>query len=594
MNNEKKFLDLAMHHIQRREYGKAKEIFFKLIEDGSKNYLIFGDLAIIYGIEGNLERMYKFLLEAIKIEPNYPDAHNNLGFYYTKKGDYESAIKSYKNALKLNPYLSDSYYNLGVIFADIGNFKESIKFYKKVIEINPKYFYAYYNLALVYKELDEVNNSLNSFYLALQINPKSSETYNNLGIIFLNQNNVQKAIKYFQKSIINKFDNYESLNNLGIAYERTGNYDKSIFHLKQALKYNNNYPEAFFNLANAQKASGQIRESILSYSSALRIKPNYQEALFNYSLALFLTNRYQEAWDAFESRFDNGFVIPHVTTTNLIRWRGEKLDNDEKLLIVSEQGLGDTIQFMRYIPHLTDIGYGVDFVVEKKLHSLIKNSEIINNPLLKTQVNKFCKYKWIPLMSLGKVLDINPLNKLCNKPYIKTKYEFDKKWNNILAKENKPIIGINWQGNEDIEKGAFKGRSLLLETFLHIVKKNNINFVSLQKGYGSEQLEKCSFIEKFVDSQPQIDKVWDFLELASIMKNCSLIITSDTCVAHLSGGLGLKTWLLLKKVPDWRWGINNENTFWYSSVRIFRQKNEGNWDEVLLKVSEELESFLKQ
>ena len=193
-------------------------------------------------------------------------------------------------------------------------------------------------------------------------------------------------------------------------------------------------------------------------------------------------------------------------------------------------------------------------------------------------------------MSLGKILEINPLLKSFDSPYIKTNYEFDLKWKRNLSAVDKPIIGINWQGNNKIEIGAFKGRSLPLELFSSILQGIDIKLISLQKGFGSEQLQNCSFKDKFVDCQDEIEKIWDFLELSSIMKNCSLIITSDTCVAHLAGALGIKTWLLLKKVPDWRWGINGKETFWYSSIKIFRQENEGNWKEVLLKVSDELRS----
>ena len=136
-----------------------------------------------------------------------------------------------------------------------------------------------------------------------------------------------------------------------------------------------------------------------------------------------------------------------------------------------------------------------------------------------------------------------------------------------------------------MEERDYKGRSIPLETFATLARNHNFKFLSLQKGFGSEQLDHCSFKNKFVECQPQIDRTWDFLENTSIIDNCDLIITSDTSIAHLAGGMGKPTWLLLHHPPDWRWGLAGENTFWYPSRRLFRQKERRNWKEVMERVS---------
>ena len=130
-----------------------------------------------------------------------------------------------------------------------------------------------------------------------------------------------------------------------------------------------------------------------------------------------------------------------------------------------------------------------------------------------------------------------------------------------------------------------QGRSLPLEIFSILARNNNLRFLSLQKGFGSEQLDYCSFKDKFVSCQDQIDATWDFLENASIIENCNLIITSDTSIAHLAGGMGKKVWLLLKDIPYWTWGLEGESTFWYPSMRLFRQNKRNNWQNVMETVS---------
>ena len=155
----------------------------------------------------------------------------------------------------------------------------------------------------------------------------------------------------------------------------------------------------------------------------------------------------------------------------------------------------------------------------------------------------------------------------------------------LILKENKLIIGINWQGNKEMERTGYKGRSITLEYFSKLVNKNSVRFISLQKGFGSEQLANCSFQEQFVACQEAINSTWDFMENAAIIKNCDLVITCDTSIAHLAGGMGKKVWLLLKNIPYWTWGINSKRTFWYPSMRLFRQKERQTWQNVMEDVS---------
>ena len=276
------------------------------------------------------------------------------------------------------------------------------------------------------------------------------------------------------------------------------------------------------------------------------------------------------------------------------QWSGEKLNPGQKLLVVSEQGLGDTIQFMRYIPYLQKQSVDVSFCAQTKLHGLIQSSNIHPNPLTPEQANLIQEGKWIPLLSLPKYLEVNPQNPIISKSYISTTDSFINKWKEILSHENQPIIGINWQGNPDAEKNNLKGRSIPLELFSTIAKHNDCKFLSLQKGFGSEQLENCSFRDKFVGCQQQIDSTWDFLENAAIIANCDLIITSDTSIAHLAGAIGKQTWLLLHNVPDWRWGMTGDTTFWYPSMKLFRQEARNEWHILMEKVAIALKAIIKK
>ena len=226
-------------------------------------------------------------------------------------------------------------------------------------------------------------------------------------------------------------------------------------------------------------------------------------------------------------------------------------------------------------------------------HTLIQASDIDSSPLTPEQADQVSEGQWLPLLSVPRLLEVSPSNPIVTEPYIKTTEEFNTKWAEILGGEERPVVGINWQGNPNVEKAELRGRSLALETFAPIASKIKTSFVSLQKGFGSEQLATCSFKHRFVNCQEQINQTWDFLETAAIIANCDLIITSDTSVAHLAGGMGKNTWLLLTKNPEWRWGIEGDKTFWYPSMRLFRQKERGNWNEVIEQVAEALETHFR-
>ena len=434
----------ALELINQGKLIEAEEIYEKLVKKGACSHIAYGNLAAIYGLKGRKLEMIKLLRKALEIQPDYPDAHINLGTALKENGDLNGAIASFQQALKLKP----------------------------------------------------------------------------------------------------------------------------------------SYLEAHINLGNALHEQGDLIAGIECFENALKLKPSYPEAHWNLSLVQLLSGNYAAGWANYDWRHKKKNAQPSTQ-----QWQGEDLRAEEQLLVISEQGLGDTIQFMRYIPYLQQKGIDVSFCPQKELHLLIKAAGIHSNPITPEQAHIISNGKWIPLLSLPRYLGVNQQNPIISEPYVTIKSELINRWKEILSKERMPIIGINWQGSPNAEKTNQKGHSIPLETFLPITKNNNLSFLSLQKGYGSEQLYNCSFRNKFVHCQNQVNDVSDFLETAAIIANCDLIITSDTSIAHLAGSMGKKTWVLLKKIPEWRWGMKSEKTFWYPSMRLFRQIERSNWHEAIERVS---------
>ena len=416
----------------------------------------------------------------------------------------------------------------------------------------------------------------------------SKEQIINQALKFHSEGNIQEAAKYYQLFINQGFKDHIVFSNYGTILQDIGKLKEAELSYRKAIEIKPDYADAYSNLGVLLNDLGKLQEAELSLRKAIELKPDYANAYFNLSLIQLIQGDYHSGLENYEFRFKKHKpFVPHANT-QLKRIDNKQLQKKEKLLVVSEQGFGDTLHYMRYIPYLRNQGFEVSFCAQTKLHSLIKASGIDTNPLTPEQATLVAEGKWIPLLSLPRCLKVSAKNPIVNDPYIFVRNKLKEKWKNILSKEKKLIVAIYWQGSQGIEKKSQKGRSFPLETFGLLLKQNDIKFLSLQKGYGSEQLKDCSFRKQFVDYQSEIDSIWDFEETAAIMESCDIIISNDTYAATMAGGMGKKVWLLLKDIPHWTWGLKNESTLWYPSMRLFRQKERNNWQEVMERVSSKL------
>jgi len=469
-----------------------------------------------------MERRNTATEKTLKLKPNYTKALNNLGIALKEKGDLNAAITSYKQAIKLKPNYTEAHYNLGNALKDQGDLDAAIASYKQAIKLKPNYTEAHYNLGIALQEQGDLTAAIDSYNKALSLKP--------------------------------------------------------------------NYPDALNNLAVALEEQGDLDAAITSYKQAIKLKANYPEAHKNLSMTELLIGDYKSGWERYEYRFqckkDQSILNANP---NCSQWKGKPLKAKEQLLLVSEQGLGDTLQFMRYALALRSQGIAVSLCALPKLHSLIQASGIASSPLTPEQANKISEGQWSPLLSVPRYLDVSPDNPIITEPYIKTTEELITKWKDILSVEQRPIVGINWKGNRS--DNTKKERNIVLEEFAAITNSRNITLVSLQRGATSDEIESCSFSASFTKEQPKIhgiagsDLASDFLEYAAIIANCDLIITTGTTLAHLAGGMGKRTWTLIPSSPEWRWGLKGDKSFWYPSMRLFRQQERGNWDDVLQRVA---------
>ena len=420
--------------------------------------------------------------------------------------------------------------------------------------------------------------------------PENIDALHLLGLIKYQEGKNKEAIELIEKAISIRGDIAIFHGNLGMVYDSIGDENKSIKEFETALKIDSNYEGAWradYNLGVYYSSIGEIEKAIDYYDKCIERNLGFKDAKWNKALALLLLGKYKEGFENYDSRFEKEKPIDSRVFGNP-KWNGENLQ-EKKILVITEQGAGDNFQFIRYLKLLKEKYVDCKIILEcqseiKNLFSNLKEiDEIINKDRGKIPDIGFDYY--IHLMSLPKILGIT----LENIPY-KEKYLFiDKNKVNQFKEhfnKNKLNIGIVWAGNPEQEND--KNRSMKFEDIKELGKIKGIQLYSLQKGKVVDEVDFTN--TGIIDLSHEIK---DYEDTAGIIENLDLIISVDTSVAHLSGALGKETWTLLTKIPDWRYLLEGEKSIWYDSMKLFRQKERGNWKSVIENVKRELGKIIK-
>jgi hypothetical protein len=369
---------------------------------------------------------------------------------------------------------------------------------------------------------------------------------------------------------------YAARYNLGVVLGDTENYDEAIIHLKQVIKAEINHPEAHNSLGYIYSKKTDFKQAIYHYEEAIKLQPNYPKAHYNLGMILLKIGDFQRGWRECEHRWQtkkfNPINCPHP------QWKGEKI-TDKTLLIHTEQGTGDTIQFIRYIPLVAKLCQNIIVICPQELKELLATVQGIDKIYTAGNIslNQFDYY--IPLMSLPYIFQTTLETIPVNIPY----FNLSEITKNDQINSPKLKVGITWAGSPTHVDDH--NRSCKLTDFLPFLTIPNIEFYSLQIGEKSKELNELSPEIKITDLSQKIN---NYLDTANIIKQLDLIITVDTSIAHLAGALGAKVWTLLCYNPDWRWLMNINYSPWYPNMKLFRQTEPKNWSEVIKKVIQEL------
>ena len=587
---EKKLFEQAVGFFNKKEYDKSKSLYEEILKINPKSSNIYGNLGVIYRIKGDINTAIKCYIEAIKLDPKNLLVYNNLGNAFKEIKNYKMAIKVYMDAIKINPKDFNMFNNLGIVFELIGDNNKAIEAYKQAVRVNPKYAKAINNIGVVLYKQKRYKESAQIFEIALQADPNYTEVYSNKGAAYNKAKDYDKAIESLETAIKKMPNHSGAYTNLGNVYNKIHDYKTAAKMHEKSIELDPKGENAYSNLGTSYKYLGFSAKSIDSYKKAIELNPNFVNAHFDLA-TMYLTNEdFKNGWKEYEWRFKKEEMIPHIVKHKDIfskpLFTGIEDIKDKTLLLHSEQGYGDSIQFIRFLPQIKE-KFGCKIAVKcreglKELFQTMKEIDVIVD---RSEETPEFDYQ-LSIMSMPFVLDMKTINDLPKQmPYLKSVPD---KSLEIKKEKGKINIGICWSASVTGE--SYEGKVFDLKFFEPLINNPKINIYSLQVGDGSEDIKKLGFEDKIIDLT---DKLTDFSKTAYLIDNLDLVISSDTSVAHLAGALNRPVWIPLQKVPDWRWTNKGETTKWYPSAKLFRQKTARVWEGVFQSLNAKLSKQYK-
>ena len=530
---------------------------------------------------GEAERLYRKILE---LDPAHAASLHLLGMVAFQTGHGEAALELIRKAIVSNGADAAYYTDLGIVLQMQGKFEEAAGCYERAIELSPRSVGAFNNRGLALQMLGRLEEGAESFARALEVEADCAEAHTGLGNLRQAQGRLEEAEACHLRALAVRPGYAEAWSNLGCVRHLKGELDEAVACFRQALELQPGFAEGHNNLGDVLQAMGKLAEAARCYERAVELKPGYARARLNGSTIRLLMGDFAAGLREYEWRWEvlaqRGFAQP--------RWNGERL-HGARILLHAEQGLGDTLQFLRYVPMVQAAGGRVVLEVQPSLRRLaglvpgVREEDVVAAGALLPPFAWQCPLMSLPLV-FGSTLESIP----AETPYLFVPRKAAEKAARVAWPASGLRVGLVWVGSAAHLKDRFRSiPSGLLEPLLEV---SGARFFSLQVSAASGQ--QASLDERITDLAPEIG---DMADTAALIARLDLVIAVDTSVAHLAGALGKPVWVMLPFAPDWRWLVDREDSPWYPAMRLFRQQTVGDWESVIEAVRdalvEEIESL---
>ncbi len=534
---------------------------------------------------GQLEQAEADFRRAMGLKPELAETHYNLGNLCELQGRDQEAEQGYQQALKLKPELAEAWGNLGNLLQKQERFEEALACRKAELHLRPRSAEAHYNLATLLVARNRREEAIEQYRMALELNPKLVEAHNNLGSLYRALERPAEAVAEFEQIPKGKPEHAGAYNNLGLAYLSLGRHAEAEAAIGEALALRADLAESWCNLGVVYHARNELDKAEQFYRRAQELKPDISKVRMNLGMIALTRGDFRSGWQDYEWRWERApmqkrdFAQP--------QWQGEPL-NGARILLHAEQGYGDTLQFLRYLPLVQQAGGTVVLEMQPRMVQMARALPGVaavvaqNAPLPEFDVHA-------PLMSLPVALGTT-LETIPDKvPYLVVPEEARRKAAAIDWAREGVKVGLVWSGNPTFLHDAYRFRTVGLAALEPLLQVEGAHFYSLQ--LGEEAARQAQATGRIVDLSEVTE---DMADTAAQIEQLDLVISVDTSVLHLAGALGKPTWALLPYTADWRWLLNRSDTPWYPTVRLYRQQEPGQWAPVVEAVRAALAALCRQ
>jgi len=527
--------------------------------------------------------------QSLALAPLNPETYNCIGNLRDKQGRYQEAVFCFDKAALLNPEFSAAFFNKGNALKNLEQLSEAADQYRMALSIDPQFADGWLNLGVVCGLQDLLEEAETCFMKAIELKSDHTDAMLLLGNQLMGQKRFEEAIGLFERIIAHDRNHYLSYNSLGIAWLSVMESAKAYQALSEALRIKPDLASAICNIGTACRDMEQLDESVNWFRLALNHDPSDADTHWNLSLSLLHRGDYCEGWKEYEWRFRKSDPIK-IPNHAIPLWDGSPL-NGRTILLQAEQGYGDTIQFMRYVQVVAELGGKV--IVEcqdNNIKPIVKRLQGVYDCLSWTDEPVAANLKF-PLMSLPHLLKTELATIPQASGYLtvgsQEKARFKKLLDSCFASGG-VRIGLAWDGRKTFRNDR---RSCTLNDMEPLLSMPGTRFVSLQKEVSNVadlmMLEKYGVVNLAGD-------LGTYYDTASLIAGLDLVVSVDTSVAHLAGALGINTWIILKVGPDWRWLNGRYDSPWYNTVSLFRQVESGDWKPVIAAVHKKMAGLLDQ
>ncbi len=496
-------------------------------------------------------------------------------------GEFFKAETIYRQLVEAVPQAADAWHELGIAQFRAGQFQAAVSTLRQAIVLDPANAMYRVTLGAAQRSAGEPRQAAESFERALTLGGPAAEVYNNLGLALKDDGQIEAALAAFDHALALKTDYANGAFNRGNLLADAGRYEEAIDSYRRAIALNPADAGAYCRLGVAYGDLGCADEALAAFEHALAINPKYAEAHRNRAFVWLAQGRYREGWREFEWRLAcDDLPMPQFAKP---QWDGSPLDG-RKLLLYGEQGLGDTLQFMRYVPLVEEHGGQAVLGVPASLIALLTVSGF--GRWIVPRGTDAAYDLHCPLLSFPHLFGGEDGRPLWRGPYLKADPARIARWRDPLAAIGGFKVGIAWAGNPGYLHDRY--RSVRLEAFAPLARVPGVRLVSLQKGAGDD-LRRVAGQIPIVDLGDSFDAEGGaFMDTAAVISHLDLVVGVNSSIAHLSGGLGAPVWMALQRSVDWRWPASSEQTPWYPSMRIFHQQRLGDWSPVFEVMAERL------